>query len=541
MRVMLKNYLVILKNVDKIKICIVFFICGITSIFSQQPPVLLSSVDTTKIKIGEQINYEIKINTDSIFNIRFEENKIFNPFELIEEFNIDTLKKEGQITLIKKFSITSFEPGVQTLRPQKILVNDILYYSDSILIDVLNVKVDTVSKKFFDIKNITELQKNNDGWWKKYLLGFFILSLIFIGYRFYKKLLISKSQNEKVPLPIEKAIIALQLLESKDLKEQLDYKEYYSKLTDIVKNYLEEDISLDALESTTDELVNKLELLKDAGKLSLNQETITNFKSVLKTADLVKFAKSNPGIEIASSDKKLLETVLLNTKDAIPKPTEEELLKNKEYLEKQNKEKRNKIIKKTLIVILSFTALILATSISIYGWKSVSDTLLGNSTKTLLNKTWVQGNYGAHPIIISTPDVLKRLKSEDINQTFEWESLTKSIYVSLKIESDNDKIEQKDVQSIIDELIIELKGRGAINILTKQQEIFIDKGSPAFKIFGSFDYSDQDGITKRHEYVNLKFQENNGKQRVLVIYERDNNFAKEIAKKIEESIIFKIE
>ena len=46
-----------------------------------------------------------------------------------------------------------------------------------------------------------------------------------------------------------------------------------------------------------------------------------------------------------------------------------------------------------------------------------------------------------------------------------------------------------------------------------QQEIFIDKGSPAFKIFGSFDYSDQDGITKRHEYVNLKFQENNGKQR----------------------------
>ena len=78
-------------------------------------------------------------------------------------------------------------------------------------------------------------------------------------------------------------------------------------------------------------------------------------------------------------------------------------------------------------------------------------------------------------------------------------------------------------------------------ILTKQQEIFIDKGFPAFKIFGSFDYSDQDGITKRHEYVNLKFQENNGKQRVLVIYERDNNFTKEIAKKIEESIIFKIE
>ena len=55
MRVMLKNYLVILKNVDKIKICIVFYICGITSIFSQQPPVLLSSVDTTKINNAEYL------------------------------------------------------------------------------------------------------------------------------------------------------------------------------------------------------------------------------------------------------------------------------------------------------------------------------------------------------------------------------------------------------------------------------------------------------------------------------------------------------
>ncbi len=54
----------------------------------------------------------------------------------------------------------------------------------------------------------------------------------------------------------------------------------------------------------------------------------------------MKFAKSNPGNEIASSDKKVLENVLLDTKEAIPKPTEEELLKNKEYLEKLKKQKK---------------------------------------------------------------------------------------------------------------------------------------------------------------------------------------------------------
>jgi len=116
---MLKNYSAISKHVDSIKTSIIFFICGITALFSQQPPVLLSSVDTTTIKIGEQINYQIKINSDSISSIVFEKNQIFNPFEVIEEFEIDTFKKSGRTSFIKKFSITSFDAGVQILKPKK--------------------------------------------------------------------------------------------------------------------------------------------------------------------------------------------------------------------------------------------------------------------------------------------------------------------------------------------------------------------------------------------------------------------------------------
>ncbi len=303
---------------------------------------MISEVDTTNIKVGEQINYKIQINLDTIVDIKWGENKFSSPFEIIEEFEIDTINGET-IKFVKNFSITSFEPGVFLLKPPKILVDNILQHSDSILIEVLNVKVDTVSKKFFDIKNIIAVKKNNDGWWKIYLAIIGIFILIYLGYRLYLKILNSNKEEEKLPIPIEKAITALKLLEAKNLREQLDYKDYYSKLTDIVKNYLEEDVSLDALESTTDELINKLELLKDSGKLSLNQETIEKFKSVLKTADLVKFAKSNPGVEMASHDKKILEKVLLDTKDAIPEPTEEELLKSKEYLEMIKKKREKKL------------------------------------------------------------------------------------------------------------------------------------------------------------------------------------------------------
>ena len=525
---------------DKLSSIIFLFLCVNSQIFSQQKPIIITEVDTTVIKVGEQINYKIQINLDTIADIQWGEKKFLPPFEIIEEYDIDTIKNKS-LKFVKNFSVTSFEPGSFFLKHPKISVDNVLQYSDSILIEIINVKVDTVSKKFFDIKNIIAIKKNNDGWWKIYLflIGFFII--LYLGYKFYNKILNSRKKDEKLPIPIEKAIIALKLLESKDLKEQLDYKAYYSKLTDIVKNYLEEDISLDALESTTDELISKLELLKDSGKLSLNQATIEKFKSVLKTADLVKFAKSNPGVEIASDDKRILEKVLLDTKDAIPEPSEEELLKSKEYLEKIKKEKRKKIVKKVSFGFLFIITIIFIFSVSIFGWKNVSDTLIGTPTKSILNKTWIGSTYGAHPITISSPNVLKRIKPEGINQVFELGSIKEPVFISLNIFSDKEKTGSKNVQLVIDELILELKEKGATNILTKQQDIFIDKGQPAFKIFGSFDYLNQEEKQIKKEYVSLKFQENNGKQKVLMIFDRNDIYAKQIAEKVEKSIIFKIE
>ena len=317
----------------------------VQSVCSQETPLLSFDLDTTNIKIGEQINYELKIEYEKGLNVEWKDSIFSKPFEIIEKFKIDSIYNNNISILTKKYAITSFDSGDYYLKSPKILINNIIYESDSILISVSNIKVDTVSKKFFDIKNIIEVEENDQGWWKKYLVLFIIIALLLSAYKLFTRYLVKKAEVEKLPLPLEKAIIALQLLEADQLKEQLDYKLYYSKLTDIVKNYLEEDVSLDALESTTDELVNKLELLNDSGKLSLNPETIEKFKNVLKTADLVKFAKSNPGSETAFLDKKTLESVLIDTKEAIPAPSEEELLKNKEYLNKKRKEKKKKYLK----------------------------------------------------------------------------------------------------------------------------------------------------------------------------------------------------
>ncbi len=48
----------------------------------------------------------------------------------------------------------------------------------------------------------------------------------------------------------------------KSLSEQEEFKIYYSRLTDVVRRYLEEEAKIDALESTSEELLIKLETAK---------------------------------------------------------------------------------------------------------------------------------------------------------------------------------------------------------------------------------------------------------------------------------------
>ena len=71
----------------------------------------------------------------------------------------------------KSFKLTNFDEGSFVIKPQQILFNGKKYLTDSILIDVRTIKVDTVSKKFFDIKEII-LNNEQRIPFSKYLLSF---------------------------------------------------------------------------------------------------------------------------------------------------------------------------------------------------------------------------------------------------------------------------------------------------------------------------------------------------------------------------------
>ncbi|MDP4704082.1 MAG: hypothetical protein NWS05_03410, partial [Polaribacter sp.] len=122
----------------------------------------------------------------------------------------------------------------------------------------------------------------------------------------------------KVLPPFEEAIYKLNELDSKLLWQNNQVKEYYSELTEIVRNYIERELQVPALEKTTDEIIGMLRDFQNANTIQTSKETILKLKELLQEADLVKFAKSKPiAIEI-EEDRKDAEEIISNLK---PKPT----------------------------------------------------------------------------------------------------------------------------------------------------------------------------------------------------------------------------
>ena len=114
-----------------------------------------SSIDSTSIKIGEQILYKIEVESDTTEFVLFPEGQTFQPIELIESFKVDTTKKDAKYYLIKKYGLTQFDSGKYTIPQQKIVIGSKVFKTDSLLVEVNPVLIDTTKQGLYDIKHIT--------------------------------------------------------------------------------------------------------------------------------------------------------------------------------------------------------------------------------------------------------------------------------------------------------------------------------------------------------------------------------------------------
>lgn len=181
-------------------------------------------------------------------------------------------------------ALTSFEEGEHWLHVGL----------DSVLITVKDVpNVDTTNTNIRDIANILR-QPYTFGEIAKVVgivLGILALvaAIVFIIIRIKNhKPIISIPQAPPLP-PDTRALAALEELRQKQLWQQGLVKEYHTQLTDIVRNYLEETYHIQSTEMTTDQTLDAFH-----SSNAYTEESLSLLQQMLQTADMVKFAKSQP-------------------------------------------------------------------------------------------------------------------------------------------------------------------------------------------------------------------------------------------------------
>lgn len=300
---------------------IVYILSLIVTIgFSQQNSVKVYT-DTTQIKIGEQLQYTIKVDNGK--TVVFPKLKVdsLQKIEVVESLPVDTLKN----TFEKKYILTSFDSGRYKIPQQEIMVNNRKLLSKALEIQVLNVKVDTTKQGLFPIKAIKKEPKTLADymyllWWIIPIFLLFLLVLALILYFIFRK---KKKTAPKVYIPpIQEALQRLKELDEKAFLKQEELKPYYSELTDIIRTYIEKDIKIPALESTTNELIATIADFNQSSKLEISKETITHLKEILSTADLVKFAKSKPMIDEVKEHRSLSEEIIQKLNPKKPETNE---------------------------------------------------------------------------------------------------------------------------------------------------------------------------------------------------------------------------
>ena len=511
-----------------------------------------STIDSTSIKIGAQITYHIQVETDTTSLVVFPEGQSFSPLEMIESYAVDTLKNKDKYNLVKKYGLTQFDSGSYTIPRQKVIIGTQTFFTDSLKVEVNNVVVDTTKQGLYDIKPIMEVEESSSDWWKTALIVLLIIGAIaFLLYWFIwrKKPL---SEEEKIALlpPYDRAKLALVKLDESTYLEQENLKDYYSDLTFIIRKYLDEKVYDRALESTTDELITRLNILKEGNQVDLSKDDIKNIESILKRADLVKFAKSAPDIELAKLDRGTVDVEIDNVKEALPEPTEEEKLLDEKYREAQaRKKKRNKIILTVVIALFLMVATFVGFSLK-YGFSYVKDTILGHDSIELLEGDWVTSAYGIPPITITTPKVLKRnaveLPEEAQAQmsvtSFGYGSLLNffSVDVSTMVLKQANEDQDIDLEQAQNGAIKQLEQAGVTDISVLNEKFTTPNGAEGLKTHGtaSFPILNSEEFYKG-QYVILQFSNKNVLQRISIVWNNADTYAAEIVERIINSVELK--
>lgn len=251
--------------------------------------------DTKEMRIGEHAKFILELNVDSGYNVELQvPEKLTADIEVLEKKDYKSTDTQGRETYRSECVITSFIDSAQVIPPVLATVNNDVYYTNATNLIVNTVPIDTT-----DLKNIKGFRPvwNVNLTWEEYrdtvhlsfLLLVFVALLVWIIVRLINNKPVIRIVKIKPREPSHfTALHKIDEIKGDDtLVGDGSAKDYYTRLTDTLREYMHNRYKFNAAEMTTDEIIENLLRFND-------KEAINEVKEILQVADLVKFAKMVP-------------------------------------------------------------------------------------------------------------------------------------------------------------------------------------------------------------------------------------------------------
>lgn len=278
---------------------IILFISFITFSYGQNVTVT-SSFDSSRIYIGDQIKFTLTVDKPEGLKLHMPilKDTLTKNIEILSGPRIDSTLQNGRVKLREKYTVTSFDSGHYSVKPLFVETKSEAglkrFYSDYSVLDVTRIKIAPADSttRIFDIVEPRRAPITLAEVLPWFLLIILLAAIAWSVIRYLRKLQKDKVGEEAYIPPDPAHVIAfreLEQLKNEGLWQKGETKKYYTRLTEILRQYLENRFAVYSLELTSSETLDAL--IKTGFKKNGSYNIL---KSVLSGADLVKFAKYNP-------------------------------------------------------------------------------------------------------------------------------------------------------------------------------------------------------------------------------------------------------
>jgi hypothetical protein len=332
-----------------------FLLISITHQSFAQRASVQASVQPAEIQIGEQalINLKVIAPKDKIVQFPVYQKEIIPGLEVLTMLPPDTVIENNVATMNFKYVVTSFDStlyyipnmpvfdGTDTLYSNSFglkVTSPVLKDSTVAYLEKMNTgQTDSIDFRQLQLNDIKPVQKPAFVWtdylWILWIVLGIILLLLLIGLVI---VLVLRKKNKgyfftppQVLPPHVRALQELDKLKAGKIWQQDREKEYYTKITDILRIYMFERYRINAMEMTSGEI------LAEIRKRSDEDSVYNNLVQILSVADRVKFAKHKPYMD--ENDLSLINAYFFvnQTREPDPIPDKKEQEKLKEEIEKE--------------------------------------------------------------------------------------------------------------------------------------------------------------------------------------------------------------